>query len=309
MAGKALRIAPGGSDDALRQRASEPKATDGMIERLAAEIARIERRAPGPAEATAVRRIRIGLPEIDAALGSADAPGLPVAALHEVRAAHGLDAGPASGFAFALGCLLADGDGPLFWVAGPGTRAEGGRFHGPGLAAFGLDPARLVRVHADGCRDALWAAGEIAATPGVALCLLELRANPAAADLTFSRRLAMRAAGCGVPVILLRQGGEEEASAASTRWLVSAVPSLAGQESAARKWLGPPAWHVSLEKCRTGRNGNWMLEWNREQHRLVPLMPDAGSRAAGRAGGRPALSGAGPALSADRPYRAVAMGR
>lgn len=308
MAGKALRAAaeePTDSSEVIRH---------GLVAKLAAEIARIEQRPPTlgmPAEETG-RRARFGIAEIDAALGSPGEPGLAVAALHEVRAALGLDAGAAAGFALALGGLLSGFEGLVFWVAGPGTRSEAGHFHGPGLVTFGLDPARLVRIHAGNCRDALWAAGEIAATRGVGLCLVELRANPAAADLTFSRRLAMRAAASGVPVILLRQGGAEEAGAAITRWSVSAAPSLvhADGTEVARKWLGPPAWCVTLEKSRSGRTGNWMLEWNRNE-RLLALLPDTRNRLArGRPGSvaGAVLSGAGAALSADRPRRTAALG-
>jgi protein ImuA len=200
----------------------------------------------------------------------------------------------------ALACAGRRETATFFWIAGPDARNEAGLIYGPGLEALGLGGIELVRVFARGAADALWAAGEVAAHKGAGLCLLELRGNPARADLAFSRRLALRAREAGVPVIVLRQGGGEEASAALTRWRVAPAPSDPGPR-AGRKWLGPPAFAVTLEKCRGGHPGEWLMEWKSDERLFAPVRSAAG------AGTQPAgfpPGAAGAPLSLDRPHPA-----
>ncbi len=281
-----------------------------LIAALGARIARIENRSPAlekesPVHPQLREALSLGIAEIDAMLagnGAAAAP-VPAAALHEVRAPTGQEAAAATGFALALGlraaaCVEA-GDAPaLFWIAAPQVRREAGEFYGPGIEALGLAGAQLIRVFPAGLSDALWAAGEVAAHKGAGLCLLELPGNPAGADLAFSRRLALRAREAGVPVVLLRQGGGEEASAAVTRWRVAPAPSC---PEAGRKWLGPPVFAATLEKCRGGRPGEWLMEWKSDE-RLFALAGSGSGARTRPAGIRPG-SAARPPLSLARPDR------
>jgi protein ImuA len=291
-----------------------------IIAALGARIARIEKRPPelesperGRLEASAA--LSLGIAEIDAVLAGngTGTTRVPAAALHEVRADAAPDAAAATGFALALGLRAAAsarrGDAAMFWIAAPQVRREAGEFYGPGLQALGLAGARLIRVFPKSLSDALWAAGEVAAHKGAGLCLLELPGNPASADLAFSRRLALRAREAGVPVIVLRQGGGEEASAAMTRWRIAPAPSNPGPQ-AARKWLGPPAFAVTLEKCRGGRPGEWLMEWKSDE-RLFALAGSGAGVPVGAAG-FPSAGLAGPPLSlaradrlADRPVGAA----
>jgi protein ImuA len=281
-------------------------------------IERIERRRPwleepdGPVRKEARGKdcgLVTGVAAIDAAIGAATP-----AALHEVRAPTALDLPAAAGFALALGGLLTRFEGMIFWIAGREARAETGEFHGPGLAELGFDPALLVRVFPHNLAESLWAAGEIAASPGVGLCLLELRGNPTRADLTFSRRLAHRAQASGTPVVLLRQSGGEEASAAATRWRVMSAPSAAGaatSDDPTANWPGWPAWRVELEKCRGARPGVLILEWRKDERLLAVCRNAARDRNAAEPGGAagPPLSGGKPAAACDRPDRPAALGR
>jgi protein ImuA len=224
------------------------------------------------------RPLRFGIAAIDDMLGRA-----PAAALHEVRAATGGEAA-AAGFALALGDLAAEAGGFACFVAAGRDLAEAGDLYGPGLEALGLCGRALVRVRPRTLAEALWAAGEAATTPGAGFCLLEIAGNPRQADLSLTRRLALRAAASGTPVLLLRQGGAAEASAASTRWLVQPAPSRSGQnppgglvegfaKGFAKGLLGPPAFDVTLEKSRRGRAGRFLLEWSRHERRLA-LRPE-----------------------------------
>src|SRR5215475_12202737 len=75
----------------------------------------------------------LGLPALDAALGG----GLPLGCLHEVAGAPG--DGAALGFCAALLGRLAE-TGPVLWCQPQFD------LYAPGLAACGLDPARLIVV-------------------------------------------------------------------------------------------------------------------------------------------------------------------
>ena len=104
--------------------------------------------------------------------------------------------------------------------------AEAGMPWSPGLAGLvGLEPHRLLLAEVPRLADLLWIAGEAAPLPGLCAVILEMRGNPAACDLSATRRLHMRARHAGRPVILLRQAARPEAGAALLRLLVRAAPS------------------------------------------------------------------------------------
>lgn len=214
-----------------------------LIAALRARIARMER--AGAAEALATRgEDAVPLsPAIDSALPWG---GLPRAALHEVLAA---EPGAAAGFA-AL--ALARAGGTVLWIA-PEPDAWP-----PGLARFGLSPARLVLVRAPREQDALWAMEETLRCPAVGAALLVA----GALDLTAARRLQLAAEAGGVLGLLLRPDEDGAApTAALTRWRIGAAPS----DSASPHALGDPAWSLELLRCRGGRPANWRATWHGEQ--------------------------------------------
>lgn len=303
---------------ATSAQASPARPASGIVAELGARIARIENRAPSMEEGGERDTgpcLALGIDEIDAMLrGRHAASPVPAAALHEVRAQTGLDAAAATAFALALGVRALECGCPsgnpraMFWIAASEARNEAGLLYGPGLAALGLGDAELIRVFVDNTADALWAAGEVAAHKGAGLCLLEMRGNPAKADLAFSRRLALRARQSRVPVIVLRQGGGEEASAALTRWRVAPAPSApqglgeGAAQGSGRKWLGPPAFAVTLEKCRGGQPGEWIMEWKSDERLFAPFKSGAMRSPAA------AFTPAGPAgapLPVHHPHRAA----
>jgi protein ImuA len=270
---KPLQLPQGhtGRNRADRNRARHDHAGQDRIEPGAAGSAAcagtdIARSGPCPC----LRLLRFGIDAVDAALGP-----IPAAALHEVRAEAG-DETAAAAFALLLGNLAAATGQPVFFVSAGRNRAETGDLYGPGLEALGFAGRRLVRVRARDLQAALWAAGEIAAVPGAGFCLLELAGNPPKAGLTLTRRLALRAAASGTPMLLLRERGQEEASAAGTRWRIAPAPShtlVPALAPGRGGLLGPPAFDVVLEKSRTGRTGRWILEWSRHERRLA-LRPE-----------------------------------
>jgi protein ImuA len=151
-----------------------------------------------------------------------------------------------------------------------------GRPHGHGLRALGLDPRRLILVETAHRKETLWAMEEA----------LRSRAPAAVAgvidklDLKTSQRLHLAATDCGLPLFLLRPAADLESSAAATRWRVGTAP-------AARDRFGlivRSRWRLTLERCRNGRAGEWIVEYDHVAHRFslaTALADPARSRGAG----------------------------
>lgn len=195
--------------------------------------------------------------------------GLPRAALHEVIAAD--DSAAAAGFSAVVLARLAGGDGTVAWCRRRRER-HGALLYGLGLAAFGIDPARLILVRTGSERELLWAMEEGLRSGALAAVAGELGA---AAPIAL-RRLQLAAERHRVTALLLRPSAlAEAASAAVTRWRVA---------SAAGGPFARPRWRVTLTRCRSGVSGlapaptgrrpgtasplslpaTWLLEWNDE---------------------------------------------
>jgi protein ImuA len=140
-----------------------------------------------------------------------------------------------------------------------GKRATG-RLYGHGLNSLGLDPARTILVETAHRKETLWAMAEAlrsAAPLAVAGMIDRL-------DLKLSQRLHLAAGDSGLPLLLLRPAQTLEASAAATRWRIGTAP-------AARDRFGlyvRPRWRLHLERCRNGRPGQWVVEYDHVAHRF-----------------------------------------
>ncbi|MFN8924097.1 MAG: ImuA family protein [Rhodospirillales bacterium] len=206
---------------------------------------------------TDVATVPLGCPPVDGALPDG---GLTRGALHEIAG----DAGAATGFAVWLAVrLAAAGAGshrPVVWVA---RRPD---LYAPGLAALGLDPARLLVVAARRADEVLWTMEEALGCRGLGAVVGE-GASP---DMTASRRLQLAAEGSGVPALTLAPGEKAlRTSAAVTRWTVHPAPGPAEEPG-----LGPLRWRLSLLRCRGGRPGAWTVDLR--DGRLDPVA-DAGT--------------------------------
>jgi len=209
-----------------------------QLKELRARLQHLERGTGG-----ARPPLALGLPALDAHLGG----GLPRGCLHEVAGA--MDDGAALAFCAGLLGRLAAG-GPVLWCQ------PGFDLYAPGLAACGLDPARLIVVTARRPADRLWVLEEGLRCRALAAVLGELDDL----DLTAARRLQLAAETGGVTGFVLRAGGPASAvNIAATRWRITAVP--AGHGVHPQKWLGPSRWQVELLRCRGGRPGRWLIEW------------------------------------------------
>lgn len=211
----------------------------------------------------------LGHAAADAALGP-----LRRHALHEVVAAsHQSPA--ATGFVAGLVARL--GQRPLVWLRQDSAGAEGGELHAPGLAAFGLDPGRVLSVRGRDALAVLKAAGD--AFPrgndrrsGIGAVVIEIAGEPSCLDLTASRRLVLAARDAGATAFLLRLGSGFAPSAATIRWAVSAAPS-AGRMRA--HGPGRPSFSVGVLRNRHGATGQWVMEWDPHAYSFIEPLPVA----------------------------------
>ncbi len=264
-----------------------------------------------PPQAAPHGRLATGARAFDRAL----AGGLNLGGLGEIRCAATADAGAAAGFVAALLARMG-GAGPVLWIGAPQAFAEGGRPHAPGLARLGFDPVRLLLACPPRLADALWIAGEAARVAALAAAVLEVRGNPRALDLTATRRLAMAARAAARPVLLLRQAGDGEASAASWRLCVTSAPAspprllaASALETAFEAGVGPLAFAVTIEKLRGGAPvaASFMMEWNADERAFADIVPSGRAAAAGPLA--EPLSGAGAAAPVHRPHCAQPLGQ
>lgn len=220
----------------------------GTVSQLRARIAKIEGHAPGFDAGTHAEAWTSGLAELDAALGG----GINFGALHEITAASPVDLPVASAFAFGLLARLKR-RGPILWCMSGLTRNEHGAPYGPGLAAFGIDPARIISVNVRAPRDLSFVLEEAARLVSLAAIIAE---GPQP-SFTASRRMALLLATSHVPMLFLpeaKTGGKSaEGSAATTRFVVS--PAIAPENPVDPYCPGSPAFHVTLARHRGGRPG------------------------------------------------------
>ena len=207
------------------------------------------------------------------------------------------DEGAAAGLSLIFAHLAA-GDAPLFWL----RVAKGGMAqpYGPGLAALGIDPARLLIGVVKDEALLLRAAVDALRCPALGALVVELHGRAPLMDLTASRRLALAAEASGVTALLLRIGGDPVPSAAETRWRVAAAPSLPLPGNAP----GMSAFSLHLLRRRSGPDGmTWRMVWNSERGDFGEECDERNEHGKG-SGGRAedaALSGAVVPLPADRP--------
>jgi protein ImuA len=164
---------------------------------------------------------------------------------------------------------------PWLWVRQDLAGRETGEPYGPGLAAFGLDPAALVLVAASDVRESLRAAEEGLRCRALAGVLLEPWGEAKALDLTAMRRLSLAAEASGVTLLILRSGTHDAREApgpggALTRWRIAAAPSAPQPVVGGLPGLGPPAFAATLllnrQAGRLGDGGRWTLEWSPDEH-------------------------------------------
>src|SRR5215831_362351 len=235
--------------------------------------------------------LALGNPVIDGALGG----GLGAGALHEIAAAREAETAAASGFALALATrrtslrgapsisglpaigsscdararndvsavsVLTPGRNVL-WIAEDLSLAENGAPYGPGLDEIGIAPERLITVAAARERDVLWAMEEALRCRAVGMVIGEMRSR--GIDQVATRRLELAAAAGNALGLILRTAPDDGPSAAATRWIIGAAPSLNAERS---HGVGPPRLLARLVRNRRGHLGAWIVEWNSVEQRF-----------------------------------------
>ncbi|MEP0521168.1 MAG: hypothetical protein ABJO09_16985 [Hyphomicrobiales bacterium] len=198
--------------------------------------------------------------------------GLETGVLHELRCQQSRDAGALVGFAFGLLSRLKQRETkPVLWISAPFADTCNMTLFPQGLANWGFDPARLVIVRPLTVMQALWAADEAAKCTDLAAVILHIEGHPKALDMTATRRLSLRASESGTTSLILRQAGEEEATAATTRWCIAPHPShrsRAEMSSEVNSVLGHDigfsAVFSDLERNRHGATSSAPLIWNHQ---------------------------------------------
>jgi len=228
--------------------------------------------------------LALGHAVIDGALGG----GLSAGALHEVAAAREAETAVASGFALALAARMTSWQGAtaignsydararnderavsvtsgrhVLWIAEDLSLAENGAPYGPGLDGIGIAPERLITVAAARERDVLWAMEEALRCRAVGMVIGEMR--PRDIDQVATRRLALAAAAGNALGLILRTAPDDGPSAAATRWIIGAAPSLNAERG---HGVGPPRLLARLVRNRRGHLGAWIVEWNSVEQRF-----------------------------------------
>ena len=183
-----------------------------------AAIDDLRRLLPLLEDGPAVRaNLPFGIPAIDNHLPQG---GLPLGALHEVRAMDFLALPAAFGFSLAM-LGRAHHRKPLILIAGR-SLAEHGQFYYHGLQAFGLDPERLIWVAPRDSIQSLWAM-ETALRSGVPAAVIAVIADEL--RLHDSQRLQLAAKTAGIPLVLLSTRKAARSNVAVTRWAIDAAPA------------------------------------------------------------------------------------
>jgi protein ImuA len=168
----------------------------------------------------------------------------------------------AAATAFALALILsldakperAKPDRPLLWVQAEAARAECGSPYGPGLAALGLDPARLVVLRAKTAMAVLAAAEMGLEEAGPSLLPADM--------LKLGKRLSLRAEQTRTPCCLIHATAAAVEMPVASRWLTASRPL---SPTATPLDLTAPdfttAFEVRLSKNRFGPLGRWSLAW------------------------------------------------
>jgi protein ImuA len=201
---------------------------------------------------------QLGVDAIDAHL---PAIGLARDGLHDVAPTAYGDFPAAAGFALALMLRrLTDKTEtrPVLWCRLASEVHEYGRPYGHGLETLGLPRARFLTITLKKPVALFWTMEEALKSGAVAVVLGD--ASSRHSDLTITRRLQLAAHAGKSAGLLIFNKVHEGATASMTRWRVATARSASPRFDSAAP--GAPTWTVSLTRARSGRPGQWLLNWH-----------------------------------------------
>jgi protein ImuA len=188
------------------------------------------------------------------------------AGLHEIKSGSYRD-GPAA-LAFALAVIAEEAARTkrrdlVLWCLTQDAAREWGRPYGPGLCAFGLDPALFLIVEARTAQDAAWAVEEGLKSRALiaALAQIEIKAPLVA------RRLGLAAQASRTPCLLVSRYQQSGLPGTLSRWRIVAKKSGGAPFDAQAP--GAPSWQLTLERCRGEAPGrSFIVEFSHESFRF-----------------------------------------
>ena len=189
--------------------------------------------------------------------------GIPSGSLLEVLPEAYKQRTAAIGAVLGLGArLLANRTGPIIWCQL--REQERLHLHAPGLIAFGIDPARLIKLTLKTEQDLLWAMEEALNCPYIA-CAIGVLWSEKIYDFTASRRLSIRAKESDVCALMLRSHRANGTTAADMRWTVKSEKSgKTPKRQAFLPRLGGMRWQLNVVKCKGANPSTQPIGWNRE---------------------------------------------
>ena len=201
----------------------------------------------------------LGLDPIDRHLPDA---GLVRHGLHDI-APHKYGDNPAAmGFALALAQRRLNIIGemrPLLWCRIETEAREYGNVYGHGLETLGFPRQRFLTVTLKKPVSLYWTMEEALKSGCLAAVIGD--AAPQHDTLTTTRRLSLAAAegkSSGLLVFIRNYDGP---TSSMSRWQVAAAQSQAPPFDL--KAPGYPAWHLSLTRIRSGKPGQWTVNWQK----------------------------------------------
>jgi protein ImuA len=185
----------------------------------------------------------------------------PTGTIHEFISYEVAHAAATTGFVSGIISKLSKQGGLCLWVAG------GGKIYPAGLKYFGLEPDRIVFIHTTRPKEALWIIEEALKCEALTAVIGEVR------ELSFSdsRRLQLAVENSGVTGFIHRfSPSAENAVACTTRWKITALPSITIDNLPG---VGYSAWDVQLVKVRNGRPHAWQIQWQGNRFNVIEEQP------------------------------------
>ena len=224
----------------------------------------------------------LGIDSLDSAL----AGGLALGRVHLLSGAMQTH-GAVSGFTIALLCMLLNylsvkkttkniqpinypnqDTSPIIWCPAS-QRGGAGMLYGHGLAAAGLDPARLLIVDTPSPSRRLAALDDILRTEGLAAVVIEYDGLKKSVDywMRLTRRAQLAAGQSGTTAFLL--GAPIAASGFETAWQIKPAPNFAMQSNPALVLRS--AWDLNLYRARGGRPHICRASWQADSNSLQAI--------------------------------------
>jgi protein ImuA len=191
----------------------------------------------------------------------------PTGAIHEFISYEAANAAATTGFITAVTGKLIKESGVCLWIA------NGKKIFPPALKHLGLEPDRVVFINVSRIKDALWIIEEALKCEALTAVIGEVKEL----GFTDSRRLQLAVEHSGVTGFIHRYCPRaENAVACTTRWKITALPSLSPNDLPG---VGYSSWNVQLLKVRNGRPHSWQVSWLgktftpvAEEHVFIPLL-------------------------------------